>query len=780
MKKLYLLTFMLLLVYGSEAQITGINPNQGLNLDVLQTTITGNGIFVQSSSPSGNLFQVRLVNGVDVISVFDYFIGMGNTTVVDPNTVTTDITIPLTAPSGLYDLEITTGDIFDPSSGQTSYSLPNAFTVLPPDGYITGTVYNDVNANSIQDVGESGIPNYLIKLMPQNYLVYTDANGVYSIPASNGNYTVAIMYSTSNFLFSNSGNDTLSVSINNANSGGNDFAMQTALVSITPSIGYKGVATLHQIVSNRPIFHPGANPNGNVTTMRIFSSPNFLTGSSAITVIDSFTVQVLINVPLNVGVGTGFDIYMNLNSGFTGIHYLFDQFEITNPPYFITGTAFFDQNQNKIFDATEPTINLAKFNLAPDNTTVMTNPSGLFTFGSLGGPQTLSYLNNIPGLALFTDSVTYTFNTTSNLSGKDFGFISTLPDYSIDVKQLYVFARCNTAQNATFRIRNTSSNAYDAVVWLKLGSNVNYISSPIPPSSVSNDTVYWTISNMLPYSEMYVNALVGMPSVGSVVNLIAGATTYDVGGIPQLTDQDSFSSGVFCAYDPNDKQATPPGILTENFTLMADTLEYLIRFQNTGNDTAFNVIILDTLDNNLDYSTFEVLASSHSVQTEQKSNGAVKFSFINILLVDSVANEPESHGYIRYRIQGQTGLPDSTEITNTAYIYFDFNPAVVTNTTLNTLVFVLPVGLNEIENKDNVLIYPNPFNETATMTFENPASDKYTLVVSDITGKQVSKEQFTNGTRFIIEGSKLSDGMYFYTLTNTQSKSQSVGKFVVR
>ena len=45
-----------------------------------------------------------------------------------------------------------------------------------------------------------------------------------------------------------------------------------------------------------------------------------------------------------------------------------------------------------------------------------------------------------------------------------------------------------------------------------------------------------------------------------------------------------------------------------------------------------------------------------------------------------------SHGFITYRIQPKTGLADSTELKNTAFIYFDFNPAIQTNYTLNTFV----------------------------------------------------------------------------------------------
>lgn len=50
--------------------------------------------------------------------------------------------------------------------------------------------------------------------------------------------------------------------------------------------------------------------------------------------------------------------------------------------------------------------------------------------------------------------------------------------------------------------------------------------------------------------------------------------------------------------------------LTNKITSDQD-IEYLIRFQNTGTDTAFKVVIRDQLDKNLDWNSFEVLSSSH-------------------------------------------------------------------------------------------------------------------------------------------------------------------------
>jgi len=118
---------------------------------------------------------------------------------------------------------------------------------------------------------------------------------------------------------------------------------------------------------------------------------------------------------------------------------------------------------------------------------------------------------------------------------------------------------------------------------------------------------------------------------------------------------------------------------------MNTQLNFTVNFQNTGNDTAFTVIILDTLDSDLDLSTFEITGSSDPMSVQMDANGALQFTFDNILLPDSNIDEPGSHGFVNYRISPQAGLPDPTQITNTAHIFFDANPAVVTNTSLSTL-----------------------------------------------------------------------------------------------
>jgi uncharacterized repeat protein (TIGR01451 family) len=143
---------------------------------------------------------------------------------------------------------------------------------------------------------------------------------------------------------------------------------------------------------------------------------------------------------------------------------------------------------------------------------------------------------------------------------------------------------------------------------------------------------------------------------------------------------------VMCAYDPNDKQATPVGYAEPHFILPDEEMEYKIRFQNTGNAPAEYVIITDTLDvNTLDISSFQPVISSHNVSTSLLPNGLVTFTFNNINLPDSASDPLGSEGFVVYRIRPRLDISPGTEINNTAYIYFEQNPPIITNTTWHTI-----------------------------------------------------------------------------------------------
>ena len=131
----------------------------------------------------------------------------------------------------------------------------------------------------------------------------------------------------------------------------------------------------------------------------------------------------------------------------------------------------------------------------------------------------------------------------------------------------------------------------------------------------------------------------------------------------------------------------------------------------------------------MDLNTFRLTGFSHPVKVKSIDN-VYSFEFNNILLPDSNVNEFESHGFVRFTIKPKQGLAENTRVENTGYIYFDFNPPIITNTTFNTYVTEYPTvtGTTEVQDLENqAAIIPNPFTNEALIKFENENGNEFTL-----------------------------------------------------
>jgi uncharacterized repeat protein (TIGR01451 family) len=218
--------------------------------------------------------------------------------------------------------------------------------------------------------------------------------------------------------------------------------------------------------------------------------------------------------------------------------------------------------------------------------------------------------------------------------------------------------------------------------------------------------------------------------------------------------------------DPNDKQATPAGYGDEHFIEPGTELTYLIRFQNTGTDTAFNVILRDTLDAWLDPASVRPGASSHPCEFEIVGPGILKVWYKNILLPDSNVNEVASHGFFQYRVQMKPGIPLGTQIFNRAAIYFDFNAPVITNYTFHTVgKDFYTVAVEDVKGEGGVglTVAPNPFREAARFVVENAEPGDLDLLVFDLYGNQVRSETFAQA-EFVFRRNALPPGVYFFEI----------------
>ncbi len=198
------------------------------------------------------------------------------------------------------------------------------------------------------------------------------------------------------------------------------------------------------------------------------------------------------------------------------------------------------------------------------------------------------------------------------------------------------------------------------------------------------------------------------------------------------------------SYDPNDKAALPIGYGDQHYIEPETPLDYTIRFQNTGTDTAFTVVIRDTLARALNWASLELGASSHFYTAELDTFGQLTFTFPDILLVDSFTNQLGSNGFVKYSIRPKAGLSLPTLIENTAAIYFDFNEPVITNTVFHTVdtnfIQLTSVVYNEAAVNE-LLIAPNPAQRGATqLQLRTTVAGPYEVQIFDALGRQLSRQ----------------------------------------
>ena len=248
---------------------------------------------------------------------------------------------------------------------------------------------------------------------------------------------------------------------------------------------------------------------------------------------------------------------------------------------------------------------------------------------------------------------------------------------------IYLYNNGNQPISGTFTMTFNSALTYTDSNWTGTGAAVE------SPTETAPGTLSWTINNQpagsVHYYQIHINGP-GAATTGQSFPFTFSLALTDVNGGVFYTNEWNINPTVTCSYDPNDKQATPVGWTDQHFITAGEEIEYRIRFQNTGNAPAFNVRIEDQLDlSKLNLNSFTPIAASHSYSTIVTPDGMVQFVFDNILLPDSLHDEPNSHGWVTYRIRSFDFLQPLDVINNSAAIYFDDNEPVITNTYAHTI-----------------------------------------------------------------------------------------------
>jgi len=337
---------------------------------------------------------------------------------------------------------------------------------------------------------------------------------------------------------------------------------------------------------------------------------------------------------------------------------------------------FLDDNGNGVQELDEPNIDIGKIKVG-NQFLFYPNIQGRVSFFLDQNPGFIEYVAEEFWEVTTTNAYTETTNLLDVPDLIKIGIKGT--DNFLDVNSYLGFGQvvCNREYSIRAIVKNEGTERISAN--MSFTAPGDYLPEWPFPADTTDGNITFEFGELLPGQSAEGFVRFAAPSVSDV----ALGTILDINYVTEITDQQggiteeegSYEFEFLCAYDPNDKQVFPAGIQDENYTLFEeDEFEYLIRFQNTGNFPAQDVTITDTLDQSLDPSTFQFINASHDISRIKLDGYALDFDFKNIFLPDSISNEPESHGFIHFKIKAKENLPENTRIENTAHIYFDFNP----------------------------------------------------------------------------------------------------------
>ncbi|MFA5782551.1 MAG: T9SS type A sorting domain-containing protein [Bacteroidales bacterium] len=455
---------------------------------------------------------------------------------------------------------------------------------------------------------------------------------------------------------------------------------------------------------------------------------------------------------------------------------------VTNCQDTITGKVFIDSNNDGIQNNVEQGAYNMMVNIMPTNNYTFTDINGNYKFPAPTGTHTIS-VPNIPVYSTITPA-THTANFTTP------GQIDSLNDFALyqlpNVKELAVSLTAATAPKPGFQsyfyinYKNNGSVAMNGIIELIFDNHYNYLSCSPAYTSISNDTITWNFYNLLPCTSGNIQANFLLPSSITIGTQLQSTITINpvAGDTLPSNNTDTLAETVVGSFDPNEKSVAPSEPLTIAQITNADPLTYIIRFQNTGTAPAIFVTVKDTLNENLNIGSFEMVAASHSYSMQMYGTGILEWKFDSIMLPDSSSNEALSHGFVKYRIKPKTSLTNSDTIKNTAYIYFDYNTPVMTNTAVSYLEDINTL-LEEQEN-ELIKIYPNPTNDEITIVFDKETGFNNTFEVCDLLGNIVlSKSILAKNKQVTISISQLSAGVYFYKI-NSEKNFISSGKIIIQ
>lgn len=437
----------------------------------------------------------------------------------------------------------------------------------------------------------------------------------------------------------------------------------------------------------------------------------------------------------------------------------------------ISGTLSMDLNNDGLCGSNDVTIPSVEIIASLNGTELLstyTNADGEFIIDNLPngvGTVTLQAVAP-PGydpIAPVTQTIDF------GTGGVDAEMLICMPFESIPNDLSIVIIPVGIAQpgfNANYQVvvfNNNPVEVSDATVTLQFNDVHVQFQSLTTAYTVNGNTVTFNVGAIPGYGSN--SALMGFYVYPPMVNIggeeLVYTATVSMTATDEIPDNNThvLNQIVVNSYDPNDITVHEGPFIYEEQA--DDYLTYTIRFQNTGTANAVNIKLENTLDPLLEWETFVPVTSSHNYYVT-RNDDQLTFTYPDIQLPDSESNEPESHGFVTYRIKPKSTFGLGDVVSNSAEIYFDFNPAIITNTATTEVIeeTMGTIGFTAAA----VQLYPNPVKEKLNIVTEQ---NILSVTIVDMNGREIS----VNYSNEVIDTSQLSLGMYMVKITTDRGSS---------
>ena len=296
--------------------------------------------------------------------------------------------------------------------------------------------------------------------------------------------------------------------------------------------------------------------------------------------------------------------------------------------------------------------------------------------------------------------------------------------------------------------------------------------------TVANENGFtYSFTNLAPNETRFFYVTMTVPTIPTVAlgDVLTNVVSISAPADDVDLDNNSFSNAqvIVGSWDPNDKMESHGGKILITEYEPSDYLFYTIRFQNTGTANAQFVRLVDDLNNQLDETSIRMISASHNYTlTRTDQNLVWKFDQIN--LPPEIVDEVGSNGYVQFKIKPKPGFAVGDIIPNTAEIYFDYNPAIITNT-FNT-EFVQLLGNTEF-SQTTISLYPNPAKES--FTIHNFGTETIgEISIYEISGKKIFQQTKSFGNQTTIPVSNFAKGIYLVEIIS-ENKSKLTKKLII-